>query len=117
MESGRVKDTIVKPKLFEPPRSLKLSVFRIHGLQCEDIKALGREAVRGHSKATKLYGWAELRESVVEANNLRLDDDNDPPRHADIVDWPVEVEDRKQLAQVLASNSTPIVLTAVEQVK
>lgn len=108
LESGRLTDSIVKPKLFEPNRALELSVFRVDGLVRDQIRDLGDEVVEKHPSARKLHGWGEFPESAVQKAGLRVERDDDPPRHANIVGWPREPSERKQRQQILASHSYPV---------
>ena len=108
VESGRLTDSRVKPKLFEPNRALELSVFHVDGLVRDQIRDLGDEVVKKHPSARKLRGWGEFPESAVRKAGLRVERDDDPPRHANIVDWPQEPSERKQRQQILASHSYPV---------
>lgn len=108
VESGRLTDSIVKPKLFEPNKALELSVFRVGGLVRGQIRDLGDEVVKKHPTARKLHGWGEFPESAVQEAGLRVEHDDDPPRHANIVGWPREPSERKQRQQILASRSYPV---------
>lgn len=108
LESGRLTDSIVKPKLFEPNRALELSVFRVDGLVHDQIRDLGDRVVEKHPAARKLHGWGEFLESAVREAGLRVERDDDPPRHADIVGWPQDPSERKQRQQILASRSYPV---------
>ena len=107
-ESGRLTDSVVKPKLFEPNRVLELSVFRVHGLEFVQICGIGVSVVKEHPNARRLHGWGEIGESEVQGVNLRVVYDDVPPRHANIVGWPTEASQRKSIQQVLASKARPI---------
>ncbi len=107
-EHGRLTDIVVKPKLFEPNRELKLSVFQVSGLGQTEIQGIGEEVVREHQQAERLYGWGEVNEGDVVATGLQIDYDDVPPRHANITDWPQDSAQRKLTQQMLASQSTPI---------
>jgi hypothetical protein len=99
-ESGRLTDSVVKPKLFEPNRALELSVFRVHGLEFVQICGIGVSVVKEHPNARRLHGWGEIGESEVQGVNLRVVYDDVPPRHANIVGWPTEASQRKSIQQV-----------------
>lgn len=88
VRSGQITATLVKPKLLEPNRQLELSVFRVDGLGQEAIQEIGVDVVRRRPDANRLYGWAELDEAAVQLVSLTVDDDNTPPRHANIIGWP-----------------------------
>ena len=108
LESGRLTASAVKPKLFEPNRELKLSVFHVDGLVDAGIRHIGNDVVTRHSTAKRLYGWGEFDEAAVCEAGLRIDRDDNPPRHANIVDWPEEPSERKQRQQLLASRACPV---------
>lgn len=107
-EGGRLTDSVVKPKLFEPNKALELSVFRVHGLEYTEICDIGVSVVKEHPNARRLHGWGEIEESSVQSANLRVAYDDVPPRHANIVGWPNEASQRKSIQQILASNARPI---------
>ena len=117
VEGNRLTDSIVKPKLFEPNRALQLSVFRIGGLPCKEICDLGVKVAEQHPTSRRLHGWGEFSESAVNDAGLRVEHDEVPPRHANIVDWPVDVSERKQRQQLLARCSCPVRLPSPIQAK
>lgn len=90
----------VKPAAFQPPPSLRLSVFRIDELTLEEVWEIGQVNV------VNIYGFADIKASAVYEKNLDTDPDNNPPRHADIVGWPQEKSERKLIAQELAAKAT-----------
>jgi len=97
---------VVKPAAFEPPRDLHLSVFRIDGLVITDVWRIGKQQVTEKMKSpAKLYGFADIKASTIQDSNLRIESDNDPPRHASVVGWPEEKSKRKLIAIELASRS------------
>ena len=108
LESGRLTASVVKPKLFEPNRALELSVFHVDGLDEGDIARIGNDVVAEHPTAKRLHGWGEFDEVAVCKAGLRIDRDDNPPRHANIVDWPKKPEERKQRQQTLASHACPV---------
>jgi len=96
----------VKPQAFMPPLDLRLSVFRIDGLQLEEIWEIGQKKVMDAMHQLKvLYGIADVKVSKVQENNLKVDPDNRPPRHANIIGWPEEKEKQKIIAQELAAEA------------
>ena len=117
VEGNRLTDSLVKPKLFEPNRALQLSVFRIDGLPCKEICDLGVKVAEQHPASRRLHGWGEFNESAVSDAGLRVEHDEVPPRHANIVGWPVDVSERKQRQQLLARCSCPVKLSSPIQVK
>lgn len=110
LESGRLTASIVKPKLFEPNRELKLSVFHVDGLDDLGIADIGNNVAGRRRPPKRLRGWGEFDEVAVCKAELRIDRDDNPPRHADIVDWPRDPSKRKQCQQILASRAWPHVL-------
>jgi hypothetical protein len=92
--------THVKQGAFLPPQNLKLSVFCTKGLSGEQIWALGERHVTAH-----IYGRAELTITAVSDIGLKIDLDNRPPRHANIIGWPTEKSARKLCALKLAEKS------------
>ena len=106
--SGRFKDSVAKPKLFQPTRDLKLSVFRVSGLRSAEIECIGKSVVREHPTAERLHGWGELSERTVTDAGLEIEYDDDPPRHANIIAWPPRPSEQKSLQQYLASRSTAV---------
>lgn len=108
LENGRLTDMIAKPKLFEPNRRLELSVFNIDGLAHEKIRQLGIGVARQHPTSRRLHGWGEIDTTAVYETGLRVEYDNEPPRHASIVGWPDDVSERKQKQQLLARSSRSV---------
>ena len=103
----RKSDNTVKPRAFEPnsiSNPPSLSVFRIHGLEDLDIWNIGRN-VLNNSQNPHLHGRADILVSVVQQQGLHINPDNIPPRHANIIDWPVK-EKWKSISQELAAAAT-----------
>lgn len=99
----------VRPKAFMPPTDLKLSVFRIDGLNLEDIWVIGQKHVIDNMPKPKiLYGIADIKVFKVQEKELSVDPDNNPIRHANIVGWPENIAGRQSIAQELAAESTLI---------
>ena len=98
----------VKPAAFQPPSNLRLSVFRIDKLTLEEVWEIGRVNVVSAMPLPKenVYGFANIIASAVYKTHLDVDPDNNPPRHADIVQWPQEKSERKSIAQELAAKAT-----------
>ena len=105
-QSGHLAASVVKPKLFEPNRDLKLSVFLVEGLVSSEIATIGESVVKAHPQAQRLYGWGEINESEVLTAGLTMDYDDNPTRHANIIDWPQDKAQRLQIQQILASSAT-----------
>lgn len=108
LESRHLTASVVKPKLFEPNRKRKLSVFYVSGLDDAGIRHIGDDVVAQQSTAKRLYGWGEFSEAAVHDAGLRIKRDDNPPRHANIADWPEDPSERKQRQQILASHACPV---------
>lgn len=83
-------------------RPLELSVFRVDGMTEQQIWEHGRE----HALPPKrnFHGRADVNQGVVDTTGpLRVDFDEPPPRHANVVGWPKERDQQLALAQGLAS--------------
>jgi len=89
----------VKPAAFLPAQDGKVSVFRTGELKESAIWSLGRL----HLKDPGLSARAELQVQQILDNNLLIEADNDPVRHANIVGWPKEKDARKSITQQLAA--------------
>lgn len=94
-----------KPLAFEPPKDLRLSVFRIFGLGEPQIWDLGYRHVAEPSNRT-LYARADFSVSLVNRLALNVHRSDSPPRHADIVGWPSSKNERMSIAQQLAAESS-----------
>ena len=105
-QSGHLAASVVKPKLFEPNLALELSVFQVEGLVSIEIATIGESVVKAHPQARRLYGWGEINESDVLTTGLKIDYDDNPPRHANIIDWPQDKAQRLQIQQTLAASAT-----------
>ena len=110
LERGRLAESVVKPKLFEPNRHLALSVFHAGGIGCHEILDLGMAVTASHPTARRLHGWAEIGEDAVTSTGLRVDYDDSPPRHANIVGWPDGRGARKGVAIALANAARAVKL-------
>lgn len=116
-QSGRLTDEVVKPKLFEPNRALELSVFRVDDIDRTEIQEIGTDVVKAIPNAQRLHGWGEISETAVIDAGLRVDYDDDPPRHANVLDWPDEASERKLIQLILASHARAIRLNPPIQVE
>ena len=79
-------------------------MFRTCGLSDAGIWKLGQLHVAGPTNRT-LRARADLLASTIRKNHLRLDADDKPARHANIVDWPSDKAKRLQIAQQLAAKA------------
>lgn len=98
---------VVKPQAFMPPSDLRLSVFRIDNLTEPEIWKIGFKKVIGKmNQPRNLHGRADIQALNILVNNLQIDPDNTPPRHASIIGWPELKEERKSIAQELAAKAS-----------
>ena len=102
-------DNVVRARAFMPPPNFRLSVFRIAGLSTEAVWDMGqREVINNMPQPRTLYGMADIKVLSVQKNNLIVDPNNTPVRHANIVGWPEEPENkarRQSIAQELAAEA------------
>jgi len=91
----------VKSSAFLPPKNLKLSVFLTAGLTIQQIWSLGEKHL-----AVTIYGRAELTITDVAAVGLKVDVNNKPERHANLIGWPTRKSEQKLWALKLADKSS-----------
>ena len=82
----------------------ELSVFRIQGLLEDDVWETGKIYV-SEPQGKTLYARGDVMASVVFNSNLTIVPDDKPPRHANIVDWPVDKDAQKLIALELANQA------------
>jgi hypothetical protein len=97
----------VKPAGMMPGNDGKTSVFRIGGLTDSAVLRIGRQRVEG---TRTLHGWGVFEASAVLDVGLRLDPDDVPPRHANIVGWPDEKDANWAIAQELSALASDLKL-------
>jgi hypothetical protein len=102
----------VKPRAFLPAPDGITSSFRTRGLAEEGIWALGELRVAS-AQDGRLYGRGDLPVRSVTATGLRVDADDDPPRHAGIVGWPEDKDARTSRAQELAAAATLVLRSKI----
>lgn len=99
--TDRVKWQAFRPTLDDH----KTSVFRVQGLtQCE-IWHLGDEDIAGQL-GHEILALAELSVEQIMDINLRVEPDEPPPRHANIIGWPAAKNEWMSRAQELAAVAT-----------
>lgn len=81
------------------PYKGETSIFRVIRLQKQQIRSLSAKARTDKSPK----GVGLLQAGDIYGTGLDIDPDNKPERHANIVSWPNEKEDRMMLAQELAN--------------
>lgn len=98
---------VVKPQAFMPPSDLRLSVFRIDNLSEPEIWKIGfKQVISKMNQPRNLHGRADIQALNILKNNLQIDPDNTPPRHASIIGWPELKEEQKSIAQELAAKAS-----------
>lgn len=101
----------IHPKLFSPPRNLRLSVeFVAEETKDSEIRTRGMNAARRRGKP-KLYGWACITECAVHKIGLQVIIDHDPPNHANITGWPESRREQKLMEVKLARTCQPRILS------
>ena len=95
----------VLPRAFMPPPNLRLSVFRIDGLELDKVWEIGQKRVIDVLPQPKtLYGMADIKALKVRKFDLEIEPTNTHPRHADICGWPEKAK-HKSVAQQLAAEA------------
>ena len=101
------KKNVVKPQAFMPPPNHRLSVFRIDNLTETEIWKIGfNKVISKMNPPRNLHGRANIMALNILENDLQIEPDNTPPRHADIVGWPELKEEQKSIAQELAAKAS-----------
>lgn len=80
------------------------SVFRITGLSESEKWDLGEREIATR-QGKPLIGSAEIKAIHVYKNNLEIDPDDNPPRHANITGWPEDKSKIRSIAQELAAQA------------
>ena len=78
-----------------------ISIGRIHDLECDEILELGIDFGKRSNPTRPVCGWFEFHEDDVDEAFLTIEDDNEPPRHANIVKWPVDPSKRNLAIETL----------------
>jgi hypothetical protein len=101
----RPSDNTVKHAAFMPnPHNGETSVFRIAGLNDQDVWQIGdREVAARRDKP--LLGRADIHAFNVVSKELHIVPNEPPPRHANIVGWPDEKSKQLQIAVELAAEA------------
>ena len=94
----------VKYSAFMPAPNRETSVFIITDLQEREIWDLGENHVAS-PLSKKLYGRADIYANHVKENDLDVRVDDNPHRHANIINWPNETSEQKIIAMQLASKA------------
>jgi hypothetical protein len=83
-----------------PPSNRRLSVFRIINLTEGETWKLGDEI-----RPEPVLGRADIKAQGVTEAVLTVEADDIPPRHANIIGWPVDSSEVKLKAIVLAEKA------------
>jgi len=95
----------VQPQAFMP-KQLKCSVYQINNLSLSDILKLAVNNEVTTQSGKPPYGWAAISVYEIEKiKKLKVDKDNVPERHANIIGWPEEKSEQKLLALELVESS------------
>jgi hypothetical protein len=93
----------VRPRAFHPAaRDHQTSVFRVQELTERQIWSLGDRYVASPS-GKDLRARAELSVAQIREIGLQVEPAEPPPRHANIVGWPIEKDEWMSRAQELAA--------------
>jgi hypothetical protein len=87
------------------PYNGETSVFRISELLNTEIWDIGIKEVVKEEQGKSLIGRADVLTSIVTGNGLEVIPQEPPPRHANIVGWPDEKSEQKQIAMELAAEA------------
>lgn len=84
---------------------LETSVFRIAGLEDQEIWDIGEREVAVARSNKHLHGRADILSANVLEKGLNVNPDKPPSRHANIMGWPEEESRRISIAQKLAADA------------
>ncbi|MDO9289223.1 MAG: hypothetical protein Q7T83_10570 [Thermodesulfovibrionales bacterium] len=93
----------VKYSVYIPPPNKRLSVFRIAGVPETEVWQIGKDV--GNERSLPLLARADIKVSVVTETGLRIELDDIPPRHANIIGWPEDASKVKLKAMMLADKA------------
>ena len=102
------QNSIVKQAAFLPDRQQRLSVFRSCEMTETALWQLGNQDPSGRN----LHGAGIIIAREVEPTSLRLDPNDVPPRHTNIVGWPAGKDEQKSLALHLSSKARLVLRNA-----
>jgi hypothetical protein len=105
LSSRLVRGARVKAEAFLPASNGELSVFVIDGLSETTVWAIGRQHV-AEPQGRTLHARADVPAVRAIENELSINMTDEPPRHADVINWPTDKSAQKLRAQVLAESAT-----------
>ena len=101
----RPGDKTVRHNAYMPNRNGETSIYRTTGLTDPEIYEIGQEYV-GDILGRSIKGHAEIVVSEIIKRKLAVKADPLPhPRHANIVNWPMDKAEQKIIAIELAGNA------------
>jgi hypothetical protein len=95
----------LRPNAFEPPDDLKMSVCVRDGLSDIDAQQWGVDHASRDGVPPK--GFASLHVINLLAERLRVERDDIPPRHANVVGWPSDDAERLNISQAIRATVKP----------
>lgn len=98
----------VTAQAFIPPKDLELSVFRIEGLEMDEIWKIGDWVVMNLPEPRTLYGVGKIKAKSLEIDGTKLIVDEPPPNHCSVRNWPLEEARRLLIAIKMAAEATPV---------
>lgn len=90
----RISNKTVRPNAFIPQNG-KISVFKVLGLDEQEIWDIGDQYV-APNRGKPVLGRADIEQAEVIKHKLRVVNDEPPPKHANIVDWPPAEPDKSE---------------------
>lgn len=93
----------VKYSVYIPPPNKRLSVFRISGIPETEVWKIGKDV--GDERKLPLLARADIKVSVVTEADLKIETDDIPRRHANIIGWPEDASKVKLKAMMLADKA------------
>jgi hypothetical protein len=97
-ENNRVKHSALLPMFNDQTQRYETSVFYTDNLTENEIWQLGKTHI--DNPAVKARG--DFNDAVATGNNLQVDFNNTPARHADIINWPDKKDEQKLVALKIA---------------
>jgi len=79
-----------------------LSVWGISDLKIDEIKNIGESLL---TEGRRSHGYGEFSQTDFLDEKLNIDFTSGKPRHADVVDWPEDEEERTEIANILSLKS------------
>ncbi len=98
--AGRGPTFRLRPAAFMPYRG-ELSVFRIDGL--DDGEVWEHVAVHARRPGRRMHGRGDFLVADIRGDALKLNLDDSPPRHGNLIGWPAERHEQLALARELAT--------------